>query len=339
MLTRLASAATLMLTLTSAWALEGKTAIYAPTTITTSGSYILTRNISGAAPLITIAASDVELDLNGFTLEATSATGYVVTASNVDRLRIRNGRTKAGVRGISLELVDAAEIRDVIVDASTSSGISLYQVKDFLISNCSIENAGGPGILADLSTFSGQGVIERNRIRNAGLDGIVLTSVEGGLIERNVVIDVGQNGIWAQGSESLDVNRNTVIGATAAGIAIPSGAATRVVENIVRGNGSNGIQIGAADATVLGNVITTNTEDGLFVFGDQSLIAGNQAVANGMRGLHFSSAADRSVYRLNVARGDLAGGPACGAAGGTNDFCNEGAVNSSPNDNFMPSRM
>lgn len=324
---------------TNALALEGKTAIYAPTTIAAPGSYILTRNITGAAPLITITSSDVELDLNGFTLESTSTTGYVITATSVDRVSIFGGRTKAGVRGVSLEFVNGAVIRDLIVNTSSSTGISLYHVKDFVVSDCSIENPGGPGILADLGSFAGQGVIERNHVYSSGLDGITATSLDGGAIRENLIIDSSQRGIYVQSSESVAIQGNTVVGAITEGISIPSGTGLRVVENIVRGSGSDGLRIGASDVTILRNVSTANTNDGLLASGDQLLIAGNQSAANSRKGVHFDASADRCVYRANFARGDLGGGPACAAAGGTNDFCNEGTVNSSPNDNFMPSRM
>lgn len=325
---------------TNALALEGKTAIYAPTTIAAPGSYILTRNITGAAPLITITSSDVTLDLNGFTLESTSTTvGYVITATSVDRVSIFGGRTKAGARGVSLEFVNGAVIRDLVVNASSSIGINLYQVKDFVVSDCSVENPGGPGILADLSDFSGQGVIERNHVYSSGLDGIFVTSLDGGAIRGNLIIDSSQRGIYVQSSESVAIQGNTVVGAITEGISIPSGTGLRVVENIVRGSGSDGLRIGASDVTILRNLSTANTSDGLLASGDQLLIAGNQSAANSKKGLHFDASADRCVYRANFARGNLGGGPGCGAAGGTNDFCNEGTVNSSPNDNFMPSRM
>jgi len=55
------------LTASPCLAAEGRTPIAVPTTISSPGQYVVTRNIaSGVGTIITIDADDVDLDLNGF---------------------------------------------------------------------------------------------------------------------------------------------------------------------------------------------------------------------------------------------------------------------------------
>ena len=72
--------------------IEPRTAISSiPTTITQSGSYYLTGNLSGVAGQngITIVASDVTLDLNGFTLTGVpSSIDGISFGSNLSNLAL-----------------------------------------------------------------------------------------------------------------------------------------------------------------------------------------------------------------------------------------------------------
>jgi len=79
---------------------EGRIPVWQyPTSISAPGKYIVTRDIvgGGGIPIITIASSDVDLDINGFTLDQTAAGGAPVIEiiGDVDTLEIdviiRNG--------------------------------------------------------------------------------------------------------------------------------------------------------------------------------------------------------------------------------------------------------
>src|ERR1039458_5869229 len=76
--------------------IEPRTPISAlPATITVSGSYYVTTNLTGIAGStngITILVSDVTLDLSGFTLLGVAGSGSGITVpSSVENLAIRNG--------------------------------------------------------------------------------------------------------------------------------------------------------------------------------------------------------------------------------------------------------
>src|SRR5262245_66107010 len=96
---------------------EGRIPIFQPTTITSTGSYVVTRDITVASGnVITIQASYVTLDLNGKTLTIQSTVpedtviGIGPGASN---LRVRNGRAVGGWRGVASLLGGALGVLEV----------------------------------------------------------------------------------------------------------------------------------------------------------------------------------------------------------------------------------
>src|SRR5688500_17963562 len=79
--------------------------------ISKPGKYFLTKNITAAVPLgynapvgIVIEASDVELDLAGFSIGATNGVGIgVYLVGGVAQVRVHNGRIQGVPLGISSE--------------------------------------------------------------------------------------------------------------------------------------------------------------------------------------------------------------------------------------------
>src|SRR5262245_43476631 len=73
---------------------EGRIPISQPTTITQSGHYLLTRDIAAASgPGITIQASNVTLDLNGYKVSSSSTLFNLVQVADGSRdITVRNGR-------------------------------------------------------------------------------------------------------------------------------------------------------------------------------------------------------------------------------------------------------
>jgi WD domain, G-beta repeat. len=101
-------------------------------TISTSGSYILCNNISGT---ITIAASDVVLDLNNYKI----SNGIVVNGG-LDQITMRNGVVEGSTNGI---LVNGGSrnitIENITVkNASLGSGIKFTNVTDATIDGCTL---------------------------------------------------------------------------------------------------------------------------------------------------------------------------------------------------------
>jgi hypothetical protein len=158
----------------------------APFTIGASGSYYLTTNIavtSGNA--ITINASGVTLDLNGFTISSTEAspTGTgVLLGSGVQNIRILNG-TIRGSRTYSGGVFTGPGFFNGI--AWTGSPPLNVRVSDMTISGCSFR-----GI--DLGTDYSSTAVDRCNVRTVGSDGI-----NAGSVNDCVAYVCGGNGINA----------------------------------------------------------------------------------------------------------------------------------------------
>src|ERR1017187_8794934 len=138
-------------------------------TISASGSYYLTANISitnGSA--ITITASQVTLDLNGFTLSSTEAsptgTGILLVGGNTD-ITILNGHIKGGVTyhgggsysgpgfaaGIYYSVTAPYNVRvsGVSVSGCSTYGIYLSVGNATIVESCPVFDIGSYGIEAD----------------------------------------------------------------------------------------------------------------------------------------------------------------------------------------------
>src|ERR1017187_5689298 len=139
----------------------------AAVTISTSGSYYLTTNIAvTAGNAITIAADNVTLDLNGFTITSTEAahtgTGILLN-SGLRHIRIFNGNIRENItqsggvfsgsgfaNGIYYTGTDPSNVR---VSGVSVSGCQVYGIYLFIYStvveSCTVKTAGSYGIVAD----------------------------------------------------------------------------------------------------------------------------------------------------------------------------------------------
>lgn len=128
-----------------------------PYTITTSGSYYVTKKLISAGDGITISASDVTLDLNGFTLEGTS--------SDVTH------------EGVKLEGSVGAVIENVKVSNGVIRGfgnsVELHYADSSVISHLFCSGAGAVSVVVSDSNFN---TIESNKARVSAGSALVLTN-------------------------------------------------------------------------------------------------------------------------------------------------------------------
>ena len=141
----------------------------APFTINTSGAYYLTANLTVAAGnAVTITASGVSLDLNGFTISSTagSATGSAIQLSGGPRnIAIGNGFIQSGVtlsggvfsgsgfaNGIDYIAGAPANVRvsNLSVTGVLLSGVYLLNAPSSVIESCNVNTAGNIGLVAQL---------------------------------------------------------------------------------------------------------------------------------------------------------------------------------------------
>jgi len=227
-----------------------------PVTIAAPGSYYLTSNISVAAgTAVVITASNVTLDLNGFTIAGNRDNFGVVMGNNSLNVVLRNGTIRnfaqgllnAGVTVVSLfNLTITENVNGVGFD---TSGIGAF------IDGCTIVRNQQDGILALGSVM----VITNSTVAGNGFDGIELSGPANVVIRGNRVEDNGRSGIHAA--------------IHFVGDAAPRGT---IVDNVLFHNSRFGIETSSAagtfpDLSVAKNLATGNT------LGNYTLIGANAA--------------------------------------------------------------
>lgn len=171
-----------------------------PYTVEEPGSYYLTGPLNSANTGITIASSDVTIDLMGFTIRGAQNTNHPgIQAVGGEDVMLRNvvirngGVAQFGV-GILIDNTQSGRVQDVIVHQNTAQGIFVRQTgngvcSDITVENCAITDNGAMGIYV-----FGQNDADRNRghtIRNNSIsgnftEGIFSLRATGCLFEGNV---------------------------------------------------------------------------------------------------------------------------------------------------------
>jgi parallel beta-helix repeat protein len=239
-----------------------------PITLDESGVYCLTEDIGGvSSTAITIEASDVTVDLGGFTLSGSGdLTAGIIAESGADRPEVRNGRVSGFAYGIETTSVTGTRVVDVRVSGASGYGISLGEASEIL--RCESGNNGTVGI----STLAGS-VVRDSVSRNNGSSGLTVDGI--GLVEGFLAHENGYSGIWV-------------------------GSGSTVRNSIASGNSVDGIHFGGLGPDFLvsdGGIVEgcsafENGDDGIEV-GAGALVRNNQAEANGSAGIHATSARNR----------------------------------------------
>lgn len=155
-----------------------------PITLTESGSYILTSNLSTSDPnrtLISVAADNVQIDLNGFALIGpASCSGSTVTCSNTgsgdgidagddSNVTVVNGSVR-GLGDVGIRVGANARVEDVTVTGNGNAGISVigFGTSGGVFRRLSISLNGGAGIGA---AFGANHLID-STVFNNGAEGV-----------------------------------------------------------------------------------------------------------------------------------------------------------------------
>ncbi len=230
--------------------------------ISAPGSYYLTADVLGQLNKhgIEIAASNVTLDLSGFTVDGQNLAG-AFNGITLDGLVlgtvVKNGRViRWGNTGVSLDGAGADPGKIVReIEASNNLGIGIDAGDTALVVDCVARNNGSAGILASSAS------IVRNCIaRENGSTGI----------------SVGLNCTI----ESCTARLNG-----ASGFGASSGIT--IINSSSNGNGANGFILGGA-ATVR-NCSANDNNDAGFSLSSSSVITGCSAIANTTFGFQVSS--------------------------------------------------
>lgn len=235
-----------------------------PLTISTSGVYYLAENVDPAPGGIFVDASDVTIDLMGFSLSNGTGNG-ILFATGRQGLVVRNG-TVSGWSSLGLLLNGSnTRVADMVILGNGGHGIQT--TGNSLILDTMVVDNGSNGI----STGGGAGVI---------------------IVDRAVAVGNRGDGI-AVGDDDVVV-RSSARGNTGAGIR--AGAATTIKESRSIWNLQEGIVVGDS-ALVTNCVVLYNTNDGIRV-GSLARVENNQARFNGWQagdgaGIHVTGSYNR----------------------------------------------
>lgn len=310
--------------------IEPRTPISAlPATITASGSYYVTTNLTGVAGStngITILANDVTLDLSGFTLLGVVGSGSGITVPNsVGNLVIRNGVldswTQRGVYAASAYNSQFERLRvsnsgfgpddsafvvgsNSVVLVCTANGNSDYGFN--VGNNCTIQDC----------TANGNGAYGFNAPNNCVVSGCIANgnSIDGMSVGINCTVKdciVSTNGVYGiVASNGCVVADCSASGNLSDGINVENGTVVRSCAS--SRNGNNGItavnNCTVSDCTASGDITSGisvsigctvkdctangNSQVGIYV-GNGCQIAGNTCRGNTVGGIYVNSAHNR----------------------------------------------
>jgi len=139
-----------------------------PFTITQPGKYILKSDLTlrpGKISAISVEASDVNINLNNFSLLGSTNVGATagigITAFGVHDLTVRNGFVEQFLIGISIDNSSRIEFSDVHLAANRGVAVRLSSCTDSIIQHCAINKAVpslNPGSSAGIEISGGTGI-------------------------------------------------------------------------------------------------------------------------------------------------------------------------------------
>ncbi len=279
-----------------------------PVTIDATGSYALTGNltVSGLDTSgIVVTASDVTLDLRGFTIQG----GCPAIGCAPD--------TGAG-DGIAASLA-GNQVRNGRVRGFASDGVFIGPRAR--ISMMVVEKNGGDGINA-----SGQiDIVDTTAVQNAdfGIDAGAQAKIRNSVADSN-----GQGGITTAGysivSESAS-RSNQLSSGISFGSGIRVGTACLLQGNAVSSNESYGIDVEGRGTLVIDNIVSGNGSAGILLVQPGS-VHENASTNNDGIGISLpATGSNRAAYRGNVVNGNSVGsvggginigGNSCNGTGG-----------------------
>ena len=181
--------------------IEPRTPIPAlPYTVETPGAYYLTGPLNSTNTGITIASSDVTIDLMGFTIRGSqnpNHPGIQAVGGEDVMLRnivIRNGGVAQFGVGLRIANTQSGSVRDVIVHQNFAEGIVLANngngvCTDITVENCTITDNNGAGVYIDGQIDAARNrshTIRNNKISGNFTHGINSVRANGCLFDGNV---------------------------------------------------------------------------------------------------------------------------------------------------------
>lgn len=274
-------------------------------TISSSGSYVLTDNVTMSANVncITITSSDVTLDLNGHTITGNASVYNGIDGSAMSRIQVVNGTVRNfGSRGILLG--SQCRIRDVMVESSGDNGIETDD-GSHIFRATAVSNSGngiktGEECLIESCTAKSNG----SKGGKAGIYTDAFSTIKDCVSNSNsntTNTNVDSYGIYAgAGSEILNNtcfgnnNSTTYNGGKAYGIYSSAGCIVKnnaCYQNLATNDGTDAIGIYAGSGSIVaGNACTENIASGVggeatgILCGSDAIVRDNNCHDNNAQG-------------------------------------------------------
>jgi len=274
---------------------EKRTAISSlPYTISASGSYYLTGNLSTMGMGITVNADNVTIDLGGFTITGPGSTNSGIWMNGRTNVEIRNGTIKLFYAGITEISTSGARHRVINVKTiGNANGISLSGIDNF-IKQCTSANNTVNGITVGANSSISENIVSHNT-------GYGIYAGDSASITGNSVSYNGSNGITAGIGAAIFLN--TISNNSFSGITTSSSAT--ITSNSISYSGRYGIYPGSG-STITGNSVFYSQWSGIQLTGGYCLADRNVAYANNRAlgtypNITPSGSCTGCVYGLNVA--------------------------------------
>ncbi|MFG0274145.1 MAG: right-handed parallel beta-helix repeat-containing protein [Phycisphaerales bacterium] len=252
--------------------------------ITKSGHYYLTQSylvlgFPSATHGIEIAASDVTIDLNGFTIRGLSGalSGIRTDAPGFENLVIRNGTIRNfSQSGIDLRTNESSHATLIEVRLLDNGLRGAYLGDDARAIRCRFEANGSDGLAAGhRATVEDCAVVQNG---GHGVDLGWTSTVRSSIFESNGAFPAGRSIRVGDGSivASARVTNATVV-------AVAAGSRSLVTDTVVLGAGDDGIRAGAA-SIVENCVVTFASATGITV-GESCIVRENIVSNSGFVGI------------------------------------------------------
>jgi parallel beta-helix repeat protein len=284
----------------------------------------VTRPITNAdGDALTIAASRVSVDLNGFTIEGLRSALHI--GPSTTDIQVSNGALKGGAGPFSPVVVAVGPTSRLTLNSLTISGLRgmvLSHVDGLELRNLSVTSQDAIQLLS-VST----GTITHNTIV-ANSRGIEVINSQNLRIAHNEISASTESssdwGVYLQNCQNVRIATNVILHDDD-GVTLQSSSSCTVVDNTIYGDGNNGVLVRGNGE---GNHIVGNTEQGstygIRIESDNNVVRDNFMTENSV-GLFISGS--WNLYRGNTTRDSNSG------------LRDEGAGNISHGDNYMPDQM
>ena len=303
-------------------------------TLNEPGSYILANNVISLTAPITIAGSNINLDLNGFHVSNPSGVGInIAGGGGIKNVCVFNGTVRdCGGNGIAVDNVQNLVFDSLLSTDNTSTGHGFdfgQSCTNCLITNCRADNNAGRGFnmgtdvgggtlfefrqcIATENVSDGFGVHGTNYLfescassRNlvAGFKIGPTVPVSQVVLRDCQVLNNINHGIHslAVGGSNITIEHCEMIGNGDQGLLANTWLNCLIKDCTVIGNGSQGIRIAGTSSicSVENNTLIDNFNQGLFLDGSGLIILDNEMIGN------RSGGGMRIVGNENLVRGNV----------------------------------